>query len=209
MLFKLPFFRRRRIRTIVDQSLPTLTSRLEALSGSERAAVLAIANAMIASLEKETGVAIARAPAAMPADHAIRLVAGLAESHAGIVKRTDSFGASVSPEVVSQMLREAFAIEMVIVTVSLAVHPECLRDVRIAWKTLYDARGNAEGAWRILLAFGRATGGVSPLPWPVPRKWTKADVVSLAGRVPPFLMKKKGAAVRRPVKRGGPAKRAA
>jgi hypothetical protein len=190
-MFQLLFFKKRRVRTIVDQSLPTLERRLRVLPSSDRAATLAVANAMIVALSEETGLPIANNPKAIPQDEAVKLISGLAESHIAIVDKVDAFGEKVTKTVVSQMLREAFATELVMVTASVCLDPDRMGAIRGAWRVLYEGRTHAHNVVPILGAFMKETGGTSPLPSAAKRRWKTSEIVALASSVPPFLRPKK------------------
>lgn len=190
-MFQLLFFKKRRVRTIVDQSLPTLERRLRGLSSGEKAATLAVANAMIVALSRETGLPIATDPKSIAPDDAVKLVSGLAQSHVVLVEKVKSFGEKVSRTVVSQMLREAHATEIVMTTASVCLDPARMPAVRAAWKVLFEGRAHARGAVPLLGAFMKESGGRSPLASVSTRRWKTSEIVQLASSVPPFLRPKK------------------
>ena len=190
----LSFFRRRRARTIVEHVRSSLMAGLTALSGPDRAAVMAIANALIDVASDKWGAAVATRPMALEPDRAADIVVALSESHERVFEERlqPIAGRGMEDIAFAQSMRQLRAYELVIATLGAAAADKSSGAVvGEAWKLLWLARGNAEQGAEELRRFSKfANADPVPRSNKLRRRAELADLVRLSTTLPAFFLKK-------------------
>ena len=184
----LSFFRRRRARTIVEHVRSSLMAGLAALSGPDRAAVMAIANALIDVAAERWGAAVANRPMTLDPDLASEIVVALSESHERVFEERLQPISNRGMEDVAfaQSMRQLRAYEVVIATLGASGSV-----VGEAWKLLWLARDNAAQGAEELRRFSKfADADPVPRSKKLRRRAELADLVRLSTTLPAFFLKK-------------------
>lgn len=191
-MFGLGFFTRRRAHRATSAAMSSLADAFAGQPHAERAAIMAVANALLASVAARHGDIVMKRPSALDRDDAAAIVAELSLSMAKLaVALEESSGRDFGDPVLDGIHRQMRATELVVGTLGTAIDPSCKRVVAEAWSALYAARRHAKAAVAALLAFQEET-GTSPIPEGVPSK--PADLLALATTAPPFLRVRAAAA---------------
>lgn len=178
------FFEKRRVSAHLGRTLPTLPTRIAAMTPIERSAALATANAVLLAVHDDSGVPVATRPHTIPAATAVSLVSALTLQRRVTVDAVKDAGETVSPISLAQATREILAYDLVACTIGTALGQTDGRLVSTSWRDLVS--GSAPKAVELLAAFARET-GTYPLPIRRDRKWTTEQVVRLASSPPPFV----------------------
>jgi hypothetical protein len=175
----------------VSESAPRGVS---ALPLPERAAALAVANAMLRVAAVTYGQDALARPAALPRKTLFRIVADLAEAHAKLLDiLAASEGKGMKDPDFAAAMRQLRATETLMLTFGAVLAPQCAEAMRRCWKALWTARGSALDAVRILRRY--ETGfGADALPLPDGAEpWTDREIAKLAASLPPMFVRKKTA----------------
>ncbi|GJD91605.1 hypothetical protein BHAOGJBA_5153 [Methylobacterium hispanicum] len=184
-MFGLGFFTRRRAHRATSAAMASLADAFAGQPHAERAAIMAVANALLASVAARHGDLVMRRPSTLDRDDAAAIVAELSLSMAKLSLASEELsGRDFGDPVLDGIHRQMRATELVVGTLGMAMDPSGKRVVVEAWSNLYAARRHARAAVAALLAFQEET-GTSPFPEGVPSK--PSDLLALATTAPPFL----------------------
>lgn len=190
----LSFFRRRRARTIVEHVRSSLMAGLTALSGPDRAAVMAISNALIDVAAERWGAAVANRPMTLNPDLSAEIVVALSESHERVFEeRLEPIANRGMDDIAfAQSMRQLRAYEVVIATLGAAAADKSSGSVvGEAWKLLWLARENAAQGAEELRRFSKfADADPVPRSKKLRRRAELADLVRLSTTLPAFFLKK-------------------
>lgn len=186
----LNFIKVRRARSIVEQVGVDIVDSLSALSPADRAATMAIANAMLLAASKRWGKAVLDAPETIETKSAMTMVFELAAMHQNVVSGylEPMRHRGMQDVTFAQGVREARAAEIVVATVGMALIPESRQRVVQAWKVLWNARTEAEDGIALLLQFASHS-KTSPFP-AIGIRMDKPKAMQFATSIPPFLRPK-------------------
>lgn len=191
-IFGLNFFTRRRARRATFAARAALAGAFAGQPPAERAAIMAVANAILASVAARHGDAVLLRPAALRKDEAAAIIAELSVSITKLSLSLDRLSdRDFGDPVLDGVHRQMRATELVVGTLGTALDPSGKRIVAEAWSALYGARRHAKAAVAALLAFQEET-GISPVPEGVPSR--PADLLAMATTAPPFLRARTAAA---------------
>ena len=158
------------------------------LSPVERAATLAIANALLSVAADKWGGAVVERPQALSPNVAASIVNALAESHAKALAALRAYSdRGMDDATYSQAMRQVRATEVAMGAVGRRfTGPEGVKAVNGAWKALWNARGMAPDAATVLLRFAKVSGGADALPRAPGRNgpYVRDEVVRLASSLP-------------------------
>lgn len=193
----LNFFRVRRARTIVEQIAPGLADNLKLLPEIDRAGTMAIANAMLMASAERWGNGVVTNPYALPRDTAMEIVFSLADQQSRILHEVlvPLESRSMDDVIYAQAMRQIRALEVVAVTVGVAIEPQVKQYAVAAWKVMWLARALGEDAAKVLVQYSKHSKS-RPLPEIPGKKIGFTELVELARALPPFLRKKKPAVKR-------------
>lgn len=191
------YFKRNRAKVVVQSVMPGLREGIQSLAPVDRAATLAIVNAMMEAAADQWGQGVLTAPTKIPRDTAAQAVVSLAAHHAKLVR--DGLGRmqdrGMGDVAYAQAMRETRATEMLIATIGSCLHEGSKEEVAAAWGLLWKARGSTAEAAETLRDYARHA-KVDPVPRSRRRLHAagRADLERLASSVPPFLRPRKPAA---------------
>ena len=190
----LNFLRVRRARTIVEQIAPGLADNLKLLPEIDRAGTMAIANAMLMASAERWEDGVVTNPYALPRNVAMEIVFSLAEQQSRILHEVliPLESRSMDDVLYAQAMRQIRALEVVAVTVGVAIEPQVKQYAVAAWKVMWMARNLGEDAARVLVQYSKHSKS-RPLPEIPGKKIGFAELVELTRALPPFLRKKKPA----------------
>lgn len=205
-MFLFGFLKERRARSVVEGVLPALPEGVQLLGRADRAATLAIANAMLEVAAASWGPDALRDPAALPKRTAAEAVLVLAGHHVRL--RTEQLEPmqrrNMDDIAYSQAMRQLRATELLIGTLGGCLLDSKPAGVRASWKMLWEAREHAVEGGRTLAAFMRhARARPVPACKSAPGKLTAADLVRLCSTLPPFLRPRKAAEPGKPAAKPG------
>lgn len=185
------FLRVRRARTIIEQIGPGLADNLAKLPLVDRAATLAIVNAMLLAGGQQWGPKVAQAPHRLTKDTATEVIFELAERQSQVLNDVliPLQKRNMSDVVYAQAMRQLRALELMIVTMGAAIDPLASRRAVAGWKVLLKARASASEAALVLIQYSQHA-KARPLPAIQGKTLTRANLVELAQIAPPFLIKK-------------------
>lgn len=185
------FLRVRRARTVVEQVSSGIAENIALLPPVDRAATLAIANAMLLAAAEPWGKDIVLNPYGLHRDVAVELVFELAQRQTHILNDVlvPLQKRNMDDVLYAQSMRQLRAVEVLISTVGVSIVPEAKDSAIAGWKMMWKARGNAEDAASVLVQFHKHAGS-RPLPQIPGRKVGRQELIDLARTVPPFLRKK-------------------
>lgn len=184
-MFGLSFFTRRRAQRAISAARSALADAFAGQPPSERAAIMAVANATLASVAARHGDGVLLRPSGLPKDVASVIIAELSVSITKLSLALEEMSdRNFGDPVLDGVHRQMRAIELVVGTLGTALDPSGKRVVVEAWSALYNARKHARAAVAALVAFQEET-GTSPIPEGVPSK--PADLLAMATTAPPFL----------------------
>lgn len=193
-LFIFDYFRARRARSVVLNTLPSLPESVRLLSPVDRAATLAIANAMILVAADTWGTAAKSNPSSLKRKATAEMVMVLAAHHITLVReRLEPMQKRNMQDIAySQAMREIRATELLICTMGASLVEGRKPGVAESWKLLIEARAHAVEGAKALAAFARHA-KVPPLPQSktIGKKLSGEILVKLASSPPPFLARKK------------------
>lgn len=190
------YFNERRAKAVVLNVLPSLDQGVQHFSPIDRAACLAIVNALIEVAADTWGKGILQGPSATAKAKVVDMILHLADRHSRIMDESiDPMRKRNMQDIAyAQAMRELRAIELVIGTYGAVLVPGPKPSVSGTWRMLWAARGAAEGGAQTLVAFSKYT---RTQPFPRSRRRQKmsvADVVAMCSTLPPFLGRKRQAA---------------
>lgn len=190
------YFNERRARAIVLNVLPSLDQGVQNFSPIDRAACLAIVNALIESAADVWGKSVLQGPSATAKPKVVDMILHLAERHSRLMDESiDPMRKRNMQDIAyAQAMRELRAIELVVGTYGAVLVPGPKPSVSGTWRMLWSARGAAEAGAQALVAFSKHA-RAQPFPRSKRRqKMSVADVVAMCSTLPPFLAPKKRAA---------------
>ena len=191
-MFRFGFFKERRARAVVQNTMPSLPEGIQLLAPVERAATLAIANAMLEAGADAWGPGVLKSPSALAKGVAVEAVLVLAAHHGRLRESLESMQRRNMDDVAySQAMRELRATEVLIGTLGAVLVEGRKPPVNEAWKLLWSARDQSLAGAKALAEFYHHT-KASPVPRSKvrPGKLKAADLVLLASTLPPFLQKR-------------------
>lgn len=206
-MFMFGFFKERRARAVVQSTLPSLPEGIQLLGRVDRAATLAIANAMLEAGADTWGPQVLRNPNLLPKPACIEAVLVLANHHGQL--RTQALEPmqrrNMEDVAYAQAMRELRATELLIGTLGASLVDGRKPAVNEAWKLLWESRDQALDGAKALVDFAKHA---KALPVPKakarPGKTMGADLVRLASTLPPFLRRKPAKAAADPAARAKP-----
>ncbi len=181
-------FRERRARAAMALVVGSVGEGVGLLSPVDRAATMAIANALLSVAAEHWGRVVVERPQALSGATAATIVNMLAESHGKALSALKAYGdRGMGDATYSQAMRQVRATEVAMGAVGRRfTGPEGVREVNGAWKALWNARGMADEAATVLLRFTKVSGGADALPRTASRNgpYVRDDVVRLASTLP-------------------------
>ena len=177
-----------------EAALSAIAGGIESLVASaspiERAAAVAVANAMLIAGSKQWGREFSHAPMKLPRETAIDALSVLADHHAKLeISAAALAGRAPADPQISCCKWEIVATQVVMVTAGASLGRDYAQAARSAWASLSAARRHAEDAVKAMLYHSKAY-GIPPIP-PCGRKPDRAGIMALATSLPPMFRKKK------------------
>jgi hypothetical protein len=187
-MFGIGFLNERRARRAVAAASAAIADAFAGQPAHERAAIMAISNAILAAVASEHGDLVLTRPAALKRATASTILGELSTSLSKLSAVLDALSdRDHGDPVLDGVHRQMRATELVVATLGISLDPTARSPVLEAWRALYRARRHAGEAVAALTAFREET-GTSPVPEGVPS--TRGDLLALATTPPPFLLPK-------------------
>jgi hypothetical protein len=187
-MFGTGFFIERRARRAAAAATAAIGDAFAGQSAHERAAIMAISNAILASVASQHGDLVLTRPAALKRSTVSTILAELSTSLSKLSAVLDALSDREHGDpVLDGVHRQMRATELVVATLGISLDPKAKSPVLEAWRTLYKARRHAGEAVAALTAFREET-GTSPVPEGVPSG--RGDLLAMATTPPPFLVAK-------------------
>ncbi len=206
----LGMFREKRARLAMAQVAAGIAEGVQVLSPVDRAATMAIANALLAVAAERWGREVVESPKTLSAGAAASIVVMLSEAHAKCLEALKAQrDRGMGDLTYSQAMRQLRATEAAMGAVGRRfLDPGGVRAVTDAWKALWTSRSKAPEAAEVLLRFTQMN-GADALPRTASRNgpFEREEVVRLASTLPP-MFQRKGPAPRPPAAPRPPGARA-
>lgn len=207
------FIKERKASAALDAVSSRIPETLKTLSGVERCAGMAVANAYLLAGVQDYGKEFALAPMKIRRDFALDAVSHLTDKHrqkTGAAERLR--GRPERDPVFSAWKWETFAIELVMVTAGCSISESARNAARKTWEELKACIVFADEAVEALRLYAKAY-SIEPVPPVSGRKTDEKWLKSLAANRPPMFLSKEEkaarakAAARKAGQRRGPAVR--
>ncbi len=187
-MFVLGFLNERRARRAVAEAVASLGDAFAGQPASERAAIMAVANGILASVAAQHGDLVLTRPASLKRATVSTILSELSTSLSKLSVALDALSdRDHGDPVLDGVHRQRRAVELVVATLGMSLDPKAKPVVLEAWRAVYRARQHAGDAVAALNAFREET-GTSPVPEGVPSQ--RGDLLALASTAPPFLTPK-------------------
>lgn len=187
-MFVLGFLKERRARRAVAEAVASLGDAFAGQPASERAAIMAVANGILASVAAQHGDLVLTRPASLKRANVSTILSELSTSLSKLSVALDALSdRDHGDPVLDGVHRQRRAVELVVATLGMSLDPKAKPVVLEAWRAVYRARQHAGDAVAALNAFREET-GTSPVPEGVPSQ--RGDLLALASTAPPFLTPK-------------------
>lgn len=185
------FVKERKAEAALAAISPGVLALIGSATPTERAAALAVANAMLLSGAAQWGRAFSHEPMKISREAACDALCVLADHHLKLEGAAGSVvGRPPSDPQVSACKWELVATQVVMVTTGASFGRQYADVARKAWQALSAARRNAPEAVRALMEYARAY-SIDPVP-PVNGKNADRDYLSaLASSLPPMFRRRK------------------
>ena len=187
-MFGIGFLIERRARRAVAAAVAALGDAFAGQPVSERAAIMAVANGVLASVAAQHGDLVLTRPAALKRATVSAILSELSISLSRLAVALEGLSDREHGDpVLDGVHRQMRAVELVVATLGMSLEPKAKPVVLEAWRALYRARQHAGEAVAALNAFREET-GTSPVPEGVPSQ--RGDLLAMASTAPPFLTPK-------------------
>lgn len=184
------FVKERKALAALAAISPGAEAAILATTPPERAAALAVANAMLLAGATQWGRAFSHAPMRLGRETACDAVCVLADRHATLeIAAGDLSGRPPSDPQISACRWEIAATQAVIVTAGASLGREHAAAAKKVWAALGMARRHADEGVKALLQHARAY-SAPPIPETTGRKADKAYLTALASSMPPMFRPK-------------------
>lgn len=185
------FVKERKAEAALAAISPGVLSLISSASPLERAAALAVANAMLIAGTAQWGREFAHAPMKLEKETACDALSVLADHHAKLeISAAALSGRPASDPQISACKWELVATQVVMVTAGASMGREYADIAREAWRALGVARRHSEEAVKALLHYGKAY-SLDPVPLPKGKKADRAHLTTLASSLPPMFRTRK------------------
>lgn len=187
-MFGLGFLIERRAKRAVASAMAALDDAFAGQPASERAAIMAVANGVLASIAAQHGDLVLTRPASLKRSVVSTILSELATSLSKLATALEGLSdRDHGDPVLDGVHRQMRAVELVVATLGMSLEPKAKPVVLEAWRVLYRARQHAGDGVAALTAFREET-GTSPVPEGVPSG--RIDLLAMATTPPPFLVPK-------------------
>lgn len=210
----LDFIKERKASAALEAVAARIPTTIKSLSGVERCAGMAVANAYLLAGVQDFGQEFALAPTRIRREFALDAVSHLTDKHRQKTASAEKLrGRSERDPVFSAWKWETFAIELVMVTVGCSLNDAARNAARSTWNELKPCRIFADEAVAALQHYAKAY-SIEPVPQIAGKKNDGKFLKSLAANLPPMFLSKeekaaraKAAARKKAASTGGPASR--
>jgi len=176
---------------ILDGILPSILPQISAVPAGERAAALAVANAMLLAGAEKWGRNLSHSPMKLSPAAASEAVTSLAAHHRSIENAISEAGIRPADDPYPAACRwELIATKLVMVTAGARMGRSYAEAAGAAWRKISSARRAAEDGVRLLQEYAQAY-SVSPVPLFGNRKPDRQLLLSLASSLPPMFRSKR------------------
>lgn len=166
-----------------------LRSLLVSLSPAEKAAAIAVANAMLLRGASAWGNSVTHSPKDIPLKTLSDALDVLFSRYNDITAKMDNLGEfEVGDPYVSACKWELAAVQLVILTISVRLSKTYSSAALSSWKQLWKYRRFAPDAVNLMVRYAE-TYGVPPLPLPDGKKINKSYLMALSSTLPPMFRK--------------------
>jgi len=187
------FVKERKAEAALEAIAPGVVATVSSTTPVERAAALAVANAMLIAGTAQWGREFAHAPMKLPREAAVDALCVLADRHAKLEESIAALsGRPVADPQISACRWEVAATQVVIVTAGASLGKQYAEAARECWKILGAARRHADEATKAMLRYAKAY-SVDPVPAIRGRKPDREHLFSLASALPPMFRTRKKA----------------
>lgn len=184
------FVKERKAEAALSAIVGGLEGVVSSASPVERAAAVAVANAMLIAGSKQWGREFSHAPMKLSREIASDAVSVLADHHAKLEMAASALsGRAASDPQISCCRWEIVATQVVMITAGASFGKLYADAARSAWRTLSSARIHADEAVAAMLYHSKAY-STPPVP-ACGRKTDRDGLLALASTLPPMFRKKK------------------
>lgn len=188
------YVKERKAETALKAIAPTAVATVSSATPVERAAALAVANAMLIAGEAQWGREFAYAPMKLPREAAIDALCVLADHHAKLEQAISVLPGRPAADPQTAACRwEIAATQAVMVTAGASLGSQYASAARECWKILGASRRHADEAVNMMLRYAKAY-SVDPVPAIRGRRPDREHLASLASVLPPMFRHRKAKA---------------
>lgn len=181
------FVKERKAVAALEAIAPGAVATVTSATPVERAAALAVANAMLIAGMSQWGREFAHAPMKLPREAAVDALCVLADHHAKLEQSAEDLsGRPAADPQISACRWELAATQVVMVTTGAGLGRQYASAARECWKVLGASRRHADGAVKAMLRYAKAY-SVDPVPAAGGRRPDRARLLSLASALPPMF----------------------